>query len=61
MGAGGCEGGGSPPPWVGLTGVKRVMAEFKYLAQQVKAGALPQVSGLTFVDDQVTVWQFRLR
>ncbi|KAL3161231.1 hypothetical protein ABBQ38_009596 [Trebouxia sp. C0009 RCD-2024] len=48
------------PPWHKLSGVKRILSEFKYLRRCIDEEKVSQITNLTTVGDKATVWQFEL-
>ncbi|KAK9814694.1 hypothetical protein WJX72_010012 [[Myrmecia] bisecta] len=44
-----------------MQGTRRIAAEFKYLGEQIATGALPGVSDLQIVGDDITRWRFHLK
>ena len=49
------------PAWQGMSGAKRIQAEFKHLRQQIDAGQLPQIFGIYMLSDDLYKWRFKLK
>ncbi len=49
------------PAWQGMTGARRIQAEFKYVKQQIDAGQLPQIFGIYMLCDNIYTWRFKLK
>ncbi|KAK9832429.1 hypothetical protein WJX74_009995 [Apatococcus lobatus] len=49
------------PAWQGMTGARRIQAEFKHVKQQIDAGQLPQIFGIFMVSDDLYKWRFKLK
>ena len=50
-----------PPAWQGMSGARRIQAEFKHVKQQIDAGQLPQIFGIYMVSDDLYRWRFKLK
>lgn len=49
------------PAWQGMSGSKRIQAEFKHVKQQIDAGQLPQIFGIFMLSDNLYKWRFKLK
>ena len=49
------------PSWQGMSGARRIQAEFKHVKQQIDAGQLPQIFGIYMLYDDLFKWRFKLK